>query len=777
MFNWIDKVYKNARKRVFKNLDTGEILNLEVQDDPSNVSKESPTPLTAHCLNLAQQELVDDMSKIYMGMNITADTVQGLGRTNKTYGVSKQTTRSGRNKLPNNATNLTSNGLTFTINKDKSVTINGTATAQTDLILFGKYNSTTNKIPLNGQVTYGLKSTNNNIRLILVKDGSTQLGEANSSKTIAVDNIFVNYAIIRVTQGATIPNQTFYPMIVQGDSLGEYEEYGASPSLEYPAPIHCLGDDVNLFDEKFESGTLSSTDGTSTSNSTRIRSINYNNITPGASYIFNCNGMDSVIVFEYDKNKAFLKSSGFQTLPYIFTASSNMAFYKLVLAKNNSPTITANDVSKAKLQKGTVATPWSPYGYGTVENISSNKNLAKLEAEGKYRIYHSGEFVASSSFDSYIAKVSPNTTYCTSNVHSNICFFDKNMKYIKGDMFRNAGVFNTNGIDNVFYATVAVEKANKDKVQIEEGEAATDYVAHQESSNIVYVDKPLCSLGNVRDELDYARGKITRRLAYEVFDGSDDEGWATASSGYQTDTLFCAYLSISKMKIASSMISNRFKSVVGATNQNYELVGSNAKLLLVKVLKSRLTTPDLAGFKTWLASNPFEAVYELATPIIEDIECSNKIIQYDGQTTVYNRDNSEIEVSLTNNKAISEINENINNIESNIRTMGIYSTEEQVVGRWIDGKTLYKKMIELGNLPNETSKNIEIRLSNASFVKMEGYAIDGLGSFIPLPFVSNTLANNVGISIINNSYIVITTGIDRSKYRVYVTVYYTKTTD
>ena len=86
MFKWKDKVYVNARKRVFKNLDTNEILNLELQDDEDNIVTDSDTPLSAYCLNQAQQELVDDMSKIYMGMNITADTVEGIGRINKVYG-------------------------------------------------------------------------------------------------------------------------------------------------------------------------------------------------------------------------------------------------------------------------------------------------------------------------------------------------------------------------------------------------------------------------------------------------------------------------------------------------------------------------------------------------------------------------------------------------------------------------------------------------------------------------------------------------------------------
>ena len=82
----------------------------------------------------------------------------------------------------------------------------------------------------------------------------------------------------------------------------------------------------------------------------------------------------------------------------------------------------------------------------------------------------------------------------------------------------------------------------------------------------------------------------------------------------------------------------------------------------------------------------------------EDINCSNKIIQYDGQTTIYNRDGAEMEVSLTNNKAISEVNEDIKNIETKLRTVTTYSTEEQAIGKWIDGKTIYRKVIS-GNMP------------------------------------------------------------------------------
>lgn len=58
---WKDRKYINPRKRVFKNMDTNEILNLEIQDDLENIEEESETPLNSNNLNLAQEELANDL--------------------------------------------------------------------------------------------------------------------------------------------------------------------------------------------------------------------------------------------------------------------------------------------------------------------------------------------------------------------------------------------------------------------------------------------------------------------------------------------------------------------------------------------------------------------------------------------------------------------------------------------------------------------------------------------------------------------------------------------
>ena len=111
-----------------------------------------------------------------------------------------------------------------------------------------------------------------------------------------------------------------------------------------------------------------------------------------------------------------------------------------------------------------------------------------------------------------------------------------------------------------------------------------------------------------------------------------------------------------------------------------------------------------------------------------------------------------------------------------------YSTTEQVVGTWIDGKKLYCKVINLGNLPNATSKDVALGITNLNYVVMiQGYAIVPEGSTlycIPLPNVNASQAiYNIGLSVnITANTIRVYTGTNRAISSGWVVIWYTKTT-
>ena len=119
---------------------------------------------------------------------------------------------------------------------------------------------------------------------------------------------------------------------------------------------------------------------------------------------------------------------------------------------------------------------------------------------------------------------------------------------------------------------------------------------------------------------------------------------------------------------------------------------------------------------------------------------------------------------------------------NNIIPAGIgcdYSTTEQDTGyKWIDGKRIYQKTIDFGNLPNNSGKSVDPNIQNLDkIIKIEGIANGGNNAvMLPLVYSSNDSSYNTELSF---SYftgkIYIGTNQDRSSYSAYITLYYTKT--
>ena len=113
----------------------------------------------------------------------------------------------------------------------------------------------------------------------------------------------------------------------------------------------------------------------------------------------------------------------------------------------------------------------------------------------------------------------------------------------------------------------------------------------------------------------------------------------------------------------------------------------------------------------------------------------------------------------------------------------VYSTEERVVGTWVDGKPIYQTTIDFGTLPNASTKEVVHGIANIeTSVGLEGIAV-GAGTttgshvIIPLPMVGvATTASSISIYS-TATKIYITTGSNRSDMRGYITLRYTKTTD
>lgn len=106
-----------------------------------------------------------------------------------------------------------------------------------------------------------------------------------------------------------------------------------------------------------------------------------------------------------------------------------------------------------------------------------------------------------------------------------------------------------------------------------------------------------------------------------------------------------------------------------------------------------------------------------------------------------------------------------------------YSTSEQVIGTWIDGKPLYEKTINYGALPS--TPNIERDVNHGIPDVDTIWIADGFAT-------NGTFVNQLNLSGVNNAewffgvtatYIRCMAQSDRSNYSAYVILRYTKTTD
>ena len=106
-----------------------------------------------------------------------------------------------------------------------------------------------------------------------------------------------------------------------------------------------------------------------------------------------------------------------------------------------------------------------------------------------------------------------------------------------------------------------------------------------------------------------------------------------------------------------------------------------------------------------------------------------------------------------------------------------YSTSEvDTKVKWINNKTIYRKTVDCGALPNATSKRVSIGASGVGqYIKIEGIAFTSSNTAISLPYVNHAGALYQVDVYIDSGDLVISAGDDKSSYaNSYITVYYTK---
>lgn len=174
--------------------------------------------------------------------------LESIGIDGKSY----QETTTGKNKLPIIEAAYTQSGVTIKKTKQEII-LNGTATTQIDVYLFGSWGNSTSKLVLNGNYVLKLAgNTNENVRLFII-DTSTPIDSATTNEHLkSYNNQNITSSFIRLSQGTTFNNVTLIPILYEGTSITEVEKYTGgtpSPNPEYPQEIKTVKGITNEFDK------------------------------------------------------------------------------------------------------------------------------------------------------------------------------------------------------------------------------------------------------------------------------------------------------------------------------------------------------------------------------------------------------------------------------------------------------------------------------------------------------------------------------------------------
>lgn len=160
--------------------------------------------------------------------------------------------------------------------------------------------------------------------------------------------------------------------------------------------------------------------------------------------------------------------------------------------------------------------------------------------------------------------------------------------------------------------------------------------------------------------------------------------------------------------------------------------------------------------------------------------------EYEGTTPLNAENLNQIQTNAEN--AINTVQSNLNTTDQNIEDLTTYSTEEKVVGTWIDGKPIYRRIYYgTRNESDEVHFHFPVGFDTwKDVIKLNGSVNLFNGSTAPIPatFLSQSTINVIPLMILgresdwNPNSFYITPSNTNDKVKDYIIIFeYTKTTD
>lgn len=629
----------------------------------------------------------------------------------KLKGGHKQKTRSGYN-FWKPFTSQTKNGVTLTVKDDGSYVLSGTATQITSFYVNGlNYDAADYTIAL-----FNSTAISNEAFYVQVEHENGLLKQAflttNTIKSGTTGK--VNALSIVIPADLTLNNFTFKPMLLKGiytaNTMLRFEQYGTMPSTHYPSEIETVGSNVNLFyiehDEekngiKFTKNVDGSYNifGTATADAyfgTPL-SIQDSKLINGETYNIHSNIAVSVseieILVEGYKNNTWkghlLKGASCPAVASVNLTDLTHVRFGIRVKKGTS--IDIPDF-KIKLEKGSVATPYSSCGMGSAEVDVVNKtllNIANTEETTKGGITYSIKNgilklngTATASFDIQLSKnikrKKGKYTHSSSYIQSGL--------YISFDNLGYTMISSTVGNKKTFEITkdttyktyfIWIDKGTvlsnvEIKLQLEVGDTATDFVEHQSQTAIMPVQQEMLQGDYIEDVEHHEWGKV-------VLTG--DETWTFFDKGFVLGDNISENLFKNRDKTKFEGYCNYFR--VNKTSQTWTEVNCCGWNIVGSfwMREDHYISDNVNGFKAWLkskydANDPIVIYYKLANAIDLELTEAQKAVREQKLHTYKNITN----INLSDELASIDVTykKDLDTILNNLQAQIIANASEEV---------------------------------------------------------------------------------------------------
>lgn len=372
-----------------------EIIN---QIDFSRLEKYEKNKIKFHCQPfkhlLNETELKkENLSKTTSGTSIDLNDSTEMRCELKISGNSEQETRSGKNLIRNENKDVGDNSYWYlysTYDKE-TYTMTRSTTATTESFI--AYRIGNGIIKNNTQYTISFEAKKNeyvkSFEVLLIGYNTTGI----KTKTIGITNEFQKYSYTFTTD-ATADYKTLSQirfdnngstengkeailtirnvMLVEGTDT-DFEQYGVSPSPDYPSPIKTVGSNINLIEETFEGYNINGNGAFEKANGFDMQiaklKANVKYTLNSNTYVFGYyNEKPTIASITYDKSRVVLP----QSLNTITPTRDGYISFRTDKTDNNK---------KIKLVEGTEVGEYSPYGQGCISEVICNKNFANVDVE------------------------------------------------------------------------------------------------------------------------------------------------------------------------------------------------------------------------------------------------------------------------------------------------------------------------------------------------------------------------------------------------------------